>query len=211
MSVQRLPHLLQTGPLGRQRGHHAAERAVHCRERWGRQSGTRPPTLPPPGPPARLSTPLLHPTFLGQDPEAPLQLAVLGGEAEGQLALGRLQVAREVGDGAVQAAHLGGGGYGGQQGRRGLRPRAGAQPAAGRVWQDTRSRSPCRWCHPWRSSGCTRSWWSSCPSLASPQQPRAVSKRRGLEPDPPQEAGAATLGDAQLPCPPLSRLPGCRR
>lgn len=49
------------------------------------------------------------PTFLRQDPEAPLQLAVLGGQAEGQLALRWLQVAREVGDGAMQAAHLVGG------------------------------------------------------------------------------------------------------
>lgn len=79
------------------------------------------------GTPARLSPPPLHPTFLGQDPEAPLQLAVLGGEAEGQLTLGRLQVAGEVGDGAVQAAHLGGGDTGVSGTPRGSIPRQRAE------------------------------------------------------------------------------------
>lgn len=51
------------------------------------------------------------------------------------------------------------------------------------------SPSPCRWCHPWQSSACTRSWWSSGPSSASLWQPRAVRERKGLQLDPPWERG----------------------
>lgn len=84
--VQRLPHLLQTGPLGHQRDHHAAERAVHCQEtRAGvrLQHGTPAPALLPPGPPVGLSPPSPIPPFWARTQKLLCSWLYSGGRLKG--------------------------------------------------------------------------------------------------------------------------------
>lgn len=79
--VQRLPHLLQASPLGRQRRHHAAERAVHCGDR-GRAGGYS--TAPPPRHPhTPLGAPSPVPPFWASSQKLRCSWLYSGGRLKG--------------------------------------------------------------------------------------------------------------------------------